>query len=835
MQEKSALSRRSFIKGAAATAAATAAVCAGGATAGMLAGCSASPAKDSSNSASGTSQSATTEVFAGACRGNCGGGCFLNVHVRDGKIVRTTARDLPDPAYNRICTKGLTHVGRIYGANRVLYPLKRTGARGSGEFERISWDEALDTIAQKWQSYIEKYGPSAIMFFLGSGNYAALSGSCNSTGAYLRFVNSLGCSYCSLDVDAAVGFGSSRATGGSSLANELTDRKNAKTQIIWGNNPTISLMHTMHFFMEAQEQGTRFIVIDPVYNATASKADWWIPVKGGTDGALALGVLYVLLENGWVSDETLREKTEASLLIKEDGKFLRLSDLGVEPKEGDVDPRTGKPTIINPLAVWDEATGSAVALDVATMPAIRGISDVNGIKVQTAFENAQSYIMQYPPQTASAICGVSEADIRELARVYHEDGPVTTEIMMGMNHYRNGHYSAWPVYLVGLLTGNAGKPGAAIGQTEEYLPQILLSNTAKAVRPTDTGGTPAPGQANLIHTVNIQSVLETGKYQGKDLTIKSAYIHCSNPIVTMCDHDYTMGWFDKLEFVVVADICMTETCKHADIVLPSAHWFEQIDLAFLFMSHPYLLWQDKCIEPLGEAKSDFSIFGLILDKLGLGGYWCSEEEYLQTLLDTDYWRSVGCTLEELKTKKATRIYPEGDHIATAAKLATETGRIGLYKETVTPGYTSDKPIDESIEHGLHWETPTFAGEDREYRKSYPYHLLSEHMRTHTHSQWWDCEHVKEYEREPVVRLNPDDAKELGVKEGDTVRLSNDQGFVVMKAALNAGLPRKMISSARSWQKDDFISGHFASLPSREYNQVCANQAFNDVAVIVEKI
>ena len=813
-------SRRSFVKGAAVLSAA-----------GMLAGCTLTiPKKDEDDG-----PIPETYIFSGVCRGNCGGGCFLNVHVREDQIVRTSARSLPNPEYDRICTKGLTHVGRIYGAHRLLYPMKRVGARGSDQFVRITWDEALDTISEKWKGYINQYGPSAIMFFLGSGNYALLSGSCNGSGPYQRFVHSLGCSYCSLDVDAAVGYGRGRATGGVDLANELTDRKNAKTQIIWGNNPTISLMHTMHFFMEAKEMGTRFVVIDPVYNATASKADWWLPIKGGTDGALALGVLNVFFENGWVDDTTLRTRTNGDLLIKENGKFLRMSDLGVEPVEGPPNPTTGAPTIVNPLAVWDEATNTAVAFGKATTSALRGITEVSGIKVQTAFENAMSYISQYPPAKAAEICGLSEKDINELARVYHEDGPVTTEIMMGMNHYQNGHYSAWPVYLVSLLTGNAGAPGAAIGQSEEYLPQLAYSNLRGVLYPTDSAGTPAPRQANLLHTINLGNVLDTGMYQGKELVLKSAYIHCSNPIVTMCDHEYTKSWFNKFEFVVVADVCMTETCKHADIVLPSAYWFEQEELGFLFMSHPYLLWQDKCIEPLGESKSDFQIFGLLLDKLGLSEYWTTEDEYIETLLDTDYWRSLGCTLENLKTKKAIRIYPEGDKIGKAAVFGTETGRIGLYQETVTPAYTSGKMIDESIERGLYWETPTFVGEDRPYRKLYPYHLLSEHMRTHTHTQWWDCEYVKEYEAEPIVRINPDDAAELGITEGNIVKLSNDQGYVVMKVAFNAGLPRKMISSARSWQIDDFIDGHFASLPSREYNQVCANQAFNDVAVTITKM
>ena len=422
-------SRRSFIKGAAALTAA-----------GALAGCT--PKTNDKDKVDPEAPVSSDELFSGTCRGNCGGGCFLNVHVRDGQVVRTSARDMPDPQYNRICTKGLTHVGRMYGANRVLYPMKRVGARGSGDFERISWDEALDTIAEKWKGYTEQYGPTAIMFFLGSGNYAALSGSCNSVGAYQRFVNVMGCSYCSLDVDAAVGFGSSRATGGIDLANELTDRKNAKTQIIWGNNPTISLMHTMHFFLEAKENGTRLVVIDPVYNASASKADWWVPIKAGTDGALALGVLNVLLENGWIDDETLRAKTNCGLLIKEDGTFLRMSELGVEPTEGDPDPLTGKPAVVDPPAVWDEAAGKAVAFSETAAPALTGVPDINGVKVQTVYENAKGYIAQYPPAVAAAVCGLTEDHVRELARIYHEDGPVTTEIMMGMNHYRNGHYSA---------------------------------------------------------------------------------------------------------------------------------------------------------------------------------------------------------------------------------------------------------------------------------------------------------------------------------------------------------------------------------------------------------
>ena len=134
--------RRSFIKGAAALTAA-----------GALVGCS--PQTQNLEKAEPQKDIPETQIFSGVCRGNCAGGCFLNVHVRDGQVVRTSMREMPDPQYNRICMKGLSHPYRIYSDERLKYPLRRAGERGSDEWERISWDEALDEIAEKWNGYVK--------------------------------------------------------------------------------------------------------------------------------------------------------------------------------------------------------------------------------------------------------------------------------------------------------------------------------------------------------------------------------------------------------------------------------------------------------------------------------------------------------------------------------------------------------------------------------------------------------------------------------------------------------------------------------------------------------
>lgn len=213
------LTRRNFIKGAALLIAT-----------GALAGCAPQQVGMEETTAMDVPQD---EIFAGACRGNCDGGCFLNVHVRDGQVVRTTARDFPETHYNRICSKGLTQVGRIYSAQRLQYPMRRVGERGSDEFERISWDEAFQEIADRWKGITDEYGPGAMAVLYGSGNYAVCSG-VGASSATNRFINATGASYINMDTDLA-GIPTGHVAPGLGMgAGEPADYHNAKTFICWG-------------------------------------------------------------------------------------------------------------------------------------------------------------------------------------------------------------------------------------------------------------------------------------------------------------------------------------------------------------------------------------------------------------------------------------------------------------------------------------------------------------------------------------------------------------------------------------------------------------------------
>ena len=169
------IGRRTFLKGTAATAG-FAALAATGCSSGKTD--APAPTDDDTDEVKAQAEPEKTpvqappeEIYQGVCRGNCFGGCSLDVKVRDGKVVATTATKLPNPDYSRICQRGHSHLQRIYDPDRLKAPIRRVGDRGAGEWEQITWDEAIEEITTKWKQYQAESGPESIAFMAGSGNF----------------------------------------------------------------------------------------------------------------------------------------------------------------------------------------------------------------------------------------------------------------------------------------------------------------------------------------------------------------------------------------------------------------------------------------------------------------------------------------------------------------------------------------------------------------------------------------------------------------------------------------------------------------------------------------
>lgn len=544
-----AMSRRKFIHGAAVLGAAGAVVgCAPAATGALEAYAQDGADQDSE------------QIFAGVCRGNCAGGCFLDVHVRDGQVVRTTARDFPDTSYNRICSKGIMQVGRMYSSRRLLYPMRRIADRGVGEFERITWDEALEEIASKWNGYVEQYGPASMAVQYGSGNYATCSG-VGLGGAVMRFMNAVGCSYIPNNVDAAHGYTCTKICtfGLYGAQNEPADLLNSDTVICWGANPSVSQPQMMHFIFDAKERGAKYIVIDTMFNANAAKADKFIAVNPSTDGALALGIINLLFENGWIDQDFTRNHTNAACLVRADtGKLAVMSDFGVPPVNRK-DEATGKEAPYDSYAVVEAATGEVVSIDDASEPQLTGVNQVQGVDVATVYDNLASIAAAYTVDRVEEITGVSAQDIEMLASEYAHTAKVNTLAMFGDNHYINGHYNYWPIYAASWLTDHVGSEGNACGFGETIPVTANLAGTLYA----DTKGEPLQGQGPSYIDNKVNALLDTGTYGGwhtrsdydqgvpasgnvdvtsggeKAVPLKGVYIMCSNPATNHADHEYT--------------------------------------------------------------------------------------------------------------------------------------------------------------------------------------------------------------------------------------------------------------------------------------------------------
>jgi Anaerobic dehydrogenases, typically selenocysteine-containing len=252
-------------------------------------------------------EKSTLRVVYGACPHDCPDNCALETLVDEqGRAVQVRGRAEHPVTRGWLCAKVNHYLERVYHADRLLYPLRRRGPKGSGEFERISWDDALDEIAEHWQRICAEHGAQSILPY----SYAGTLGLVQGAVADARFWNRLGASgleraICGYAAEEAV-----QLTIGGRLAPALQDIVHSKLVLIWGSNPASTAPHMMPFLREAQRKGTRVIVIDPRRTLTARSADQHIQPLPGTDAALALAMMHVIVteqlhDEQWIAQHTL--------------------------------------------------------------------------------------------------------------------------------------------------------------------------------------------------------------------------------------------------------------------------------------------------------------------------------------------------------------------------------------------------------------------------------------------------------------------------------------------------------------------------------------------------
>ncbi|MBD3255655.1 MAG: molybdopterin-dependent oxidoreductase [Candidatus Lokiarchaeota archaeon] len=737
-----------------------------------------------------------------ACPAHCGiDACGILAHVKDDKIIKLEPADFPLERDRRICLRGLSSLDITYHPDRLKYPLKRVGNRGEADFERISWNEAFDIIADSFQSIAEKYGWKSIGWVLGGPGAGQTK-----FAAYLRLasltqstrVSAWGYGDAGLPCGSRVIFGSQFPY--IYLFGTFWQRKWPELLVIWGTNPAESMpLQTMRKVLDAKEEkGTKVVVIDPRFTATASKADVYVGLKPGTDAALALGLMRVIFKEGLYDENFIRKETNGCFLVRNDnGKLLRGKDMGEKKKKATI--------------AWIASQNAAKVVRRSTFKkaAITGTYRVNGIECKTAFQTLMDLAEEYTLEKTSEITGVAQDKIESLARAIGNTKKVNFFTYMGFTRTYHGDISLRGLATVASVTGHV-----STAFSSGYVPAVLNWDPFLKARPDK----PSYHRLGILKLYN-------AVIKGDPYPIKAVWFSFINFLNQCVDCNKLINeFFPKLDFIVQTELFMTPTAKYADIILPVCSFLEFSD--FIPHPYPYIQLQQKVIEPLYESKSDADIVEGLAERLGFGNYISGGEEGLIDII-TDHPSLKGYDRETLKKgPKLLQELPEGSNFPLT--FSTPSGKIEIYAEQLVedgqalPVYLP--PLESPIN-----------GEELEY----PLAFVQGHSRFRTHSSFANVQSLLDLNPEPFVDINPIDAKKRDIKTNDLVTVYNDRARTTLKARVNPMVHPGIIDITEGWWIDQFKEGSVNHLTHDVINPVQEkiyepNMHMNDVAVEVIK-
>lgn len=797
-----------------------------------LAGCSSIGTYDMQND----NEEQVFTTYCNACMG-----CPLEAVVRNDNVVLTRAKviDVSQAEalgaenvhdFKRMCARGASIPTLLVQDKRVKYPMRRIEGteRGAGQWERITWDEAIDEICTKIKAYQKEFGKSSVCAF----TYGTTEPR-NLWNLY-RLENLAEFSHQERVTDFALAQGLFCSIGlylfqGGTNMNLV---RSLKTFVIWGHNPIVSWPNMWHYIADAIENGCKLVVIDPNYNTIAEKADLFVSVRPGTDGALALGLINYFEEMGLTKDAYMQQKSCAPLLVKQsDGMFLRKSDLdsSIEANSDDDD-----------FIVWDLATDSFGYAQTAANPALRKKSfEVEGFTVSTAYSLLLDLASEYSLERTAEITSVPEETIVELAAMLTAND--STEIFQGygIDHYGNGFNTFMATSAVRIVCGMVPDP---------VYPWSLNDSgftAAEADHPTNSA---------KIATFMFNDLIDSGAYEFPGFTMEANGQTVEVPgttaevplkmllsfganIINSCpDRNETIEAYKKLDFHVAVNVEWCDTCDYADIVLPASMIQESIgpismDASFVF--------GEQCTTPKWESKPDFEIAKLIGQGLGFGKWFTEDmDEAMAHVVNESAAAMAGIDYELLKQQKL--IYMGWMPLPT---YPTSTGRMNFYQETPSPFQYFGQIFNPAEHHLPTWQPPMEAWpvsaggfEANPLAEKYPLTMIAGTRRFRVHSYYGQNPLLREMEvNEPCVRVNPVDAEARGIADGDYVRLFNDRGHAVAKAVFSAGIRPGGVDIDRGWQGSQYISGCSQDLTSKQIvDWTCPNHAYHDCLVQMEK-
>ncbi len=671
-------------------------------------------------------------IVTSTCGHNCGGRCVVNAHVVDDRIVRISTdprRWRPELPPLPACARGVGQIERTYHPDRLQHPLRRVGPRGSGQFERVSWDEALEQVARELLRVRAQYGNAAILDCGRSGSLSMLHG----WGAAKRFLYMFGgCTDLWSNLSAEAEIFALRMTYGPKAEHKISGREptdfvNSKLIVMWGWSPLDGTFGTgtQQYLKHARQQGVRIVCVDPRRTRTsAALAGEHVFIRPSTDAAALIAMAYVIASEG------LQDQAYCDRYV-----------LGFDEDHLPPDAPAG-------------ASYKSYLLGL-----------VDGVPKT--------------PQWAAAITGIPADTIRRLAIEIATTRPTALQGGYAPGRTAYGEQFHRALYALAAMTGNVGIPGGNSGTSN--------GATGRAgIRSLPTGANPTGAR---VSSPLLADLLARGRSGGYPADIKLIY-SAGGDLFNQCPNTNKMiAALDGVEFLVAQDHFLTPTARYADIVLPATTFWERNDVhtPWAGAGH-YAIFMRQAIAPMYECRNDIDIFADLARRVGLEGYNDkTETEWLRELT-----RDAVDDFEAFAAQGVARFAAPQDAVAFALqirdpdnhKFSTPSGKIEIYSMTLAGkpdpyGLGPIPPIPT-------WTAPVDAA------SRYPLLLCSPKSRARTHSIHGNQPGLARVDPDDVW-LHPADARARGIADGALVRIFNDRGATVLPARVTSRIARGVVS------------------------------------------
>lgn len=695
-------------------------------------------------------------------RNNCGGRCVIHAHVRNGKIEKlTTDREgtadcgVPLTA----CVRGMNYHKTFLGEDRLRYPMKRVGQRGEGKFERISWQEAVDTIAAQWIRIRDTYGPGSRYVNYATGISALMRGNTLAKrllcldGGYLDYYNSYS--------TACIRQATSLMYGTNRTGNSLEDWLNTNLIILWGHNPAETKFDTtMYYLKKAREKGIPIVVVDPRKNDTVLALDAeWIPIRPGTDSAMMDAMAYVMIEEGLADQD-----------------FLNRCCLGFD--------KDHMPSGVDPSECY--------------------LSYVTGEKDG----------VPKTPRWAEAITGVRREQIRELAVRYASSRPAA--LIQGYGPQRNayGEQIARGGILLACMTGNVGvKGGWASGTADNgihRMPSFPMPPNPYPMKIPVFLWTDAVVRGHEM--TSLDGVTAAGDTWEAMSDIKMILNLAGNCLINQHSHINRTAEIlrdtSKCEFILCSDLFMTASAKFADILLPGVSMFECENITMPWQYGEFLGFNNKVIEPLYEGRFEYEWLSDVADRLGLGkeftegktaGQWLESiyndlRKKEPELPDYEIFKREG--IYRYRSSRQVIAFEKERNNPDLYPFPTKSGKIEIFSEKIYR--TAYREFVPAIPRYV--EPP--EGPQDPLTEKYPLQLIGWHTKRRCHSIHDNNPSMDKLDPQKLW-MHERDAAARGIKDGDEVLVWNDRGRIRVPVKITERIMEGVTAlSQGAWYKPD---------------------------------